>query len=87
MERFLRSHMATVLSAEPVARMYSLNGLKAKQLTSAVWASMMCWALEALLPRVSQLHTETNDSGTGHFGSYFVPCKEVRNALRLCLGF
>ena len=44
--------MATVLSAEPVARMYSLKGLKARQLTSAEWASMMCWAL---LPLVSHL--------------------------------
>lgn len=35
MVRFLRSHMATVLSAEPVARIYSLNGLKARQFTSA----------------------------------------------------
>ena len=40
--RLRMSHMATVLSAEPVARMYSLNGLKARQFTSAVWASMMC---------------------------------------------
>ena len=47
--------MATVLSAEPVARMYSLKGLKARQLTSAWWASTMCWALEVLSVRVSQL--------------------------------
>lgn len=32
----------TVLSALPVARMYSLKGLKAKQLTSAVCASCCC---------------------------------------------
>ena len=47
--------MATVLSAEPVARMYSLKGLKARQLTSAWWASTTCWALEVLSVRVSQL--------------------------------
>jgi len=55
MQRLRRSHMATVLSAEPVAKMYSLKGLKAIQFTSAAWASIRCWALEKLLPRVSQL--------------------------------
>ncbi len=55
MVRFLRSHIATVLSADPVASIYSLNGLNARQLTSAECASIICCALDELLPRVSQL--------------------------------
>ena len=41
------------LSAEPVARMNSLYGLKDRQLTSAVWASTAWLGLEVLLERVS----------------------------------
>mmetsp|Transcript_19170 Transcript_19170/g.73664 ORF Transcript_19170/g.73664 Transcript_19170/m.73664 type:complete len:231 (+) Transcript_19170:143-835(+) len=36
------SHTATVLSADPVARWYSVDGLKLRQLTSAVCASTRC---------------------------------------------
>ena len=57
--------MATVLSAEPVARMYSLKGLKARQLTSAWWASTTCWALEVLSVRVSQLGGGGGGGGEG----------------------
>ena len=53
--RFLRSHNATVLSADPVARMNSLYGLKDRQFTSAVWASTVWLGLLVLLDRVSQL--------------------------------
>mmetsp|Transcript_7638 Transcript_7638/g.21687 ORF Transcript_7638/g.21687 Transcript_7638/m.21687 type:complete len:227 (-) Transcript_7638:607-1287(-) len=40
--RFRMSCRATVLSALPVARIHSLLGLKARQFTSASWASTVC---------------------------------------------
>lgn len=51
-------NVALTLSAEPVARMNSLYGLKDKQLTSAVWASTAWLGLDVLLDRVSQLKEE-----------------------------
>ena len=52
--------MYHTLSADPVARMYSLYGLKAKQLTSATCASTTWLGLEGLLVRASQLNRESN---------------------------
>lgn len=50
-----RSHSATVLSAEPVARIYSEYGLNERQLTSAECASIICEGLLAHdAERVSQ---------------------------------
>lgn len=43
------------LSAEPVARMYSENGLNERQLTSALCASTTCDGFVQLGDRVSQL--------------------------------
>ena len=43
-----RSQSATVLSAEPVARRCSENGLKARQLISLACASTTCFALSVL---------------------------------------
>lgn len=50
-----KSHRATVLSAEPVAKMYSENGLKDKQFTSAKWASTTWAGLFVSLDLVSQI--------------------------------
>ena len=60
--RLRRSQRATVRSALPVARMYSLYGLNERQLTSALWASTEWLALDELLERVSHLRQRDNDS-------------------------
>lgn len=50
-----KSHRATVLSADPVAKINSEYGLKLRQFTSAVWASTVWEGLLGLLHRVSQI--------------------------------
>ena len=52
---FLRSKSATVLSALPVARTYSLNGLNARQFTSAWCASTLLRHAASGALRVSQI--------------------------------
>ena len=52
--RFRKSQSATVVSAEPVASVNSLYGLKERQLTSAECALIVCRGV-AELTRVSQI--------------------------------
>ncbi len=53
------------MSAEPVARIYSLYGLKAKQLTSAACASTTWLGLAGELARQSQLVVREGQGGEG----------------------
>merc|ERR1719378_1433688 len=53
--RFLRSQSATVLSADPEARINSEYGLKLRQLTSAEWASTVWDGLLCVADLLSQI--------------------------------
>ena len=54
------SDQIQTLSADPVARMYSENGLNDKQLTSAECASTTCDGFVKFDERVSQLNMKRN---------------------------